>query len=229
MADKKFDLKKRAATPPRAPRASGGAAGGAGAAAKTHPRKLYTAEDQLELLRTYVHVPRDFWPELKPGAHVRYYVKQRPDGALGTGPDPEVFRIGGYIRTNPYTWKPKNSPREKRGILFSVSLGYNQGSKKAPAWTAAYDDIRDVYVRSDPSALLVRMELARVVDQLNSNIIQLSEKVRQMDRRLQLVEGGRRGGDDRGRDDRRHGDGSGAHRHRSKSRHSRDSRHGGDT
>ena len=229
--EKKFNLKQRAATPPRAPsagRAQGGAggAGGAGgskAGAKERPRKLYSAEDQLALLQTYIHVPKSYWAELKPGAHVRYYVKHRPDGQLSDGPDPEAFRVGGYIVANPYTWKPKNSPREKQGMLLSTSLRYRAGQKGgAPAWTAETAETRDVYVRSDPSALLVRMELARVVDQMNSNIIQLGEKVRQIDRRLQLLEG-RSGGDARGRGDHREED---RHRHRSKSRHSRGSRHG---
>jgi hypothetical protein len=199
MADR-FDLQRKGAK---------GGAGGAGRGAAKKPkeaaaRKEYTPAEQLDLLKTYVLVPKDFWPELNAGTHIRYYTTE------GAGSDPRAFRIGGYIQANPYAWKPKDSPREKRGILLTSSLS-TWARGKASTWPVEYKITRDIYVRADPAALLMRAELSAIVGNLHKTIEALVQKARADSARIAALE--------RGRDHRGSAEG---HRRseRSRSRHS---------
>jgi len=205
MADR-FNLQQKSA-------AGGAGASPRGAAKKPTERaarRAYTSAEQLDLLKTYVLVPKDFWPELTPGTHVRYYTTE------GVGADPAAFRIGGYIQANPYTWKPKDSPREKRGLLLTSSLS-TWARGKTQTWPVEYGITRDIYVRADPVSLLMRAELTAIVGGLNKTIEALVRRAQMDSARITALEGGRGRGDHRGAAESRRSD-------RSRSRHSHRSR-----
>ena len=214
MADR-FNLQQKGAA---------GGAGGRGASAgkkskETPARRVYTSAEQMDLLKTYVHVPKDFWPELTVGTHIRYYTTE------GAGADPTAFRIGGYIQANPYAWKPKDSPREKRGLLLTSSLS-TWARGKAQTWPVEYGITRDIYVRADPVSLLTRAEVHRSVASLNKTIEALVRRTLADSARIAALEG-ERGRAHRGAAEAHRTE---AHRRssRSRSRHSRHSHDSGD-
>lgn len=215
MADR-FDLKKKAdASPARArPKSRGRGAGGA-SRKKTPPPApkptTYSREEQTKLLATYVPVPKAFWVELPQGAHIRYYIRG-PDGN-------PLFRVGGWIRRSPYVWKPRDSPVEKRGLLLGGNFSPPRGRKDL-TWPVEFADVTHVYVRADPSALLVRKELGQIVQDINARIATLTSHNRSLSERIVALESRMASHGGRGRDAATHH--RAASRHRSHSRHSRD-------
>lgn len=214
MSDR-FDLRKKAdASPARARPKSRGR--GAGASRKKTPPPppaptTYTREEQTKLLATYIPVPEAFWVELTQGAHIRYYIKG-PDGN-------PLFRIGGWIRRSPYVWKPRDSPVEKRGLLLGANFSPPRGRRDL-TWPLEFSDVTHVYVRGDPSALLVRKELGQIINNLNETIGTLANHIRSMTKRVNALEARVASHGGRGRD--AAAGHRSASRHRSHSRHSRD-------
>ena len=77
---------------------------------------------QQEKLKGYVRVPPDNWPAVKYNTHIRYFAGGE-------------FKIGGFVKQNPYDVAPMGAPDKKRFVR--LQNGFNDKAAGYRAWIVA--------------------------------------------------------------------------------------------
>jgi hypothetical protein len=147
--------------------------GGTGPA-RQHKATTYTEDEQKELLNGYVEIPRDLWPLVRYGTHIRYVTKEG------------LFRIGGYVKTNPLDSKAHEARESKRFV--SLQNGFDKRGHGFAQWAVAYDNIEKLYTKPDASAMAVQRALEKAVTALNTNIRKLAAHATQLEKRIAGLE-----------------------------------------
>ena len=144
---------------------------------KEYKARTYTDEEKAEMLTGYMEIPEDIWSFVRYGTHVRYITKAGE------------FRPGGFVTKNPFDTKVKGSTTEKRFIKMQNSFFVKTAGHSE--WIVAYEDIGHLYAKPDASALAVQRMLENAVTGLNSNIKNLANYVKKLEKRVDSLEGGR--------------------------------------
>jgi hypothetical protein len=147
------------------------------------PKKVkgreWSPEEQKEKLKDYIEMPRSDWEKVKYGTHVRYYTKEGE------------FRTGGFVLNNPYSYKPRNSPKEV--VAIRLQNNYNQKAPGYAAWVAPYESISRLFVKMESGAIALRdlfeEALRNSVEGLNGNIRKIATAVGGLEGRLSALEG----------------------------------------
>lgn len=132
--------------------------------------RTWTEEEQLERLQGYMLIPREFWPNIKYGTHVRYIKK--------TG----EYRPGGFILKNPFDTKPRGGSEEKRFMKFQNN--FNSKTRGHVEWIEAYEDLEHVYAKMDAVALAMHQNMENAVTALNTNIRKLAKHAKELEAKL---------------------------------------------
>lgn len=126
------------------------------------------------MLNGYVEVPRKLWPLIRAQTHVRY--------VTGEG----LFRSGGYVWINPYalTLRDSSTPIQ----TMKLRNGFNKMAKGYYEWTVSYDDTKELYMKPDPTAMMVQGAMEDVVPKINENLKKLGAFVVKLEKRLAVLE-----------------------------------------
>lgn len=151
--------------------------GGRGPAAP-YKAKTYTLDEQKEKLKAYLEIPRDLWPLIRAGTHVRYYTREAGGG--------EKFNSGGFVKQNPYDTEVRGGPEKKR--FFRLQNGFVEKARGYAAWIAAYEDVTRVYAKCDASVMAVVQMLGASVASLNENMKSMAAFSKKLGERLEALE-----------------------------------------
>jgi hypothetical protein len=132
-----------------------------------------TEAEQIEKLRGYVVVLKDFWPNVKYSTHVRYIETEAKGGE---------FRGGGFILNNPFDTKVRGGTTEKR--FMKLQNGFVKSARDHKEWIVAYEDIEFLYVKGAGVELTLQHDLQTAVTALNANIARLAEYCKKLERRV---------------------------------------------
>jgi hypothetical protein len=132
------------------------------------PARTWTPEEQAAKLAGFMAVPREHWPSIRKGTHMRYFT--HADG----------FRPGGFVTDNPFE---APVPGEAARTSIRLQNGFNPHARSYLQWAAAYADIEHVYIRADAPVLVLADQLRTVVDKLNANVMALEKRLRAVERR----------------------------------------------
>jgi hypothetical protein len=154
-------------------------------AVKTKPPLEFSKREQEDLLRDYTQRPREMWPLLRPGEHVRFYVREGKD---------ESFRLGSWIVQNPYDYKTKDSDVMKRAFKLSFTVEaprYNgrarPGMLPPGTWTVLYENIERLYAKPEASALMVLQSVKQLVPKINTAVRTLQEQIKRNEAELEKL------------------------------------------
>lgn len=126
----------------------------------------YSEAERKEKLKGYLPVPRDLWPAVQYGTHVRYV---KIDGE---------FCVGGYVQWNPETIRVGDEDRQ----CLRLMSDFSRASPRHIDWVVAYDDIETLYARGEAVEMKLLQDLRRVAEVLNTNILSLDERVKKLER-----------------------------------------------
>lgn len=138
--------------------------------------KIYTSEEQRELLDGYVEIPREFWGLISFGAHVRYV---RKDGR---------FLPGGFVKKNPHIFVPQSSTTGEAQTFIQLQNSFFPKSKGYVDWNLNYDDIGHLYEKNSSVCAALRKEVQGALEKQNENIRKLAEANRALRQRIDGLE-----------------------------------------
>jgi hypothetical protein len=140
--------------------------------------RIWTPEEQKEKLRDYIEMSRADWEKIKRNTHMRYYTKGE-------------FRTGGFVLSNPFSYKPRDSPKEV--AAFKLQNNINSKAPGYAVWTAPYESVDRVFVKMEPGTIALRDQLETILQDvsagLNGNIRKLAEQIVALDKRVRALEG----------------------------------------
>lgn len=135
--------------------------------------KVLTKEEQKEKLVGYLEINKEYWPQIKYGTHVRYFLKNGE------------FRTGGFVMKNPL--EIVNPETKKITTYLKLQNGFTD---KASNWIANYDDINKIYMKPDAGLLMMVSSLEAIVSGLNDNITKLVKHSQSLEDRIEKMEAG---------------------------------------
>jgi hypothetical protein len=133
---------------------------------KEHKSTTYTVEEQAEKLKNYIVILPDLYALVRYGTHVRY-VTTKGD-----------FRIGGFVKHNPFETVPKGATEKK--TFIKLQNGFNVKSNGYVEWLVAYEDIATLYVKPDAIALTMQRDIESALTSLNSNVTTLAHRLKKI-------------------------------------------------
>ncbi|MDE2099325.1 MAG: hypothetical protein KGL39_18875, partial [Patescibacteria group bacterium] len=122
---------------------------------KAYRAKVYTDEDAKKMLVGYAAVDAKYWSYIRPSTPIRY---RTVDGE---------FKSGGLVAMNPYDGKNQASGEEVRYMRLKPFFIQQRGTESS--WLVPYSKIAELYIKPDPSALVVQDQLTRFVEKVNEN------------------------------------------------------------
>lgn len=137
-----------------------------------------TEAEQVEKLRGYVVVHKDYWPNVKYATHVRYVETEAKGGE---------FRGGGFVLNNPFDTKVRGGAEEKR--FLKLQNGFSKAARDHREWIVAYEDIAFLYAKGEGVPLTLQHDLQSAATALNANIARLAEFCKKLERRIAELEG----------------------------------------
>lgn len=124
--------------------------------------KTYTPEEQQKLLEGYILLEPRFWPHLKAGDQIRYYLK---DGK---------FRVGGRVVTPQFYFK-KNLEREGPGHIM-MCAETNPDIK----WSAQWDSIAHIYTRPSIAQMVAQEKIKEALEVMNANTQKIAARLKEL-------------------------------------------------
>lgn len=147
-----------------------------GAPSRVVRAAVLTEEEERDKLVGYFVIPKDLWPFVKYGTHVRYVESAERGGE---------FRSGGFILNNPFDVKPKGAPAEKRFMKIQNSFTKNANYK---TWLLAYEDVETLYAKGTGVELTLQGELKSVIAATNANLAALATYAKKLEGRIASLE-----------------------------------------
>ena len=138
-----------------------------------------TEAEKHEKVAGYVSVPKDLWPFVTYGTHVRYTESAEKGGE---------FRPGGFILKNPFDTKVRGGSAEKR--FFKLQSSKFKTDRSRQEWITAYEDVEFLYAKGSAVELTLQRDVQSVVTGLNTQISRLAEYVKKLERRVAELERG---------------------------------------
>lgn len=133
-----------------------------------------TEAEQKEKLEGYMSIPKEYWPNLKYGTHLRY---------IETSGE---FRGGGFVLQNPHDIKPRGSTTEKRFIKMMNNFSRQSGDHKE--WIVAYEDIEYLYAKGSGTEMTILRDLRTAITGMDANVRRLAEYAKGLEKRIGALE-----------------------------------------
>lgn len=129
-----------------------------------------TPEKQRELLQGYIELSPRYWGNLSTGDQIRYYVK-----------DSGEFRYGGIVQIPRFKSNSRTAPETDLMLI-------KKAARWSKPWAVKWDNILKIYIIPSVSLMVMHHNLQTTITTINSNIQQLADAFRALDKRLQKVE-----------------------------------------
>lgn len=142
-----------------------------GAPDAAYKARTWTDEEIAEKLVGYIKMPPKFWPQIKPGDHVRYYTKN------------DEFRSGGFVQKNPHTHRPQGQDEEKTCMI--LKNGFDQN---AAVWMIYYENTSTIFIKLSAAMLSFEEMYTDAVKKLSSNISIVHSQVAALGARVAALE-----------------------------------------
>lgn len=139
-----------------------------GGKARSFPKKVWTDEEQENLLEDFQLLPIEEWSNIKKGDTIRYYSKK--DG----------FRLGGTVMLS--------NIHIKDDTYIKLTSERSYGIQKALIWTIPFSSIEKIYIKPDMESEKFNHTLEGVVQRLNDNIRKLAEYSKILEQRIASLE-----------------------------------------
>jgi hypothetical protein len=133
---------------------------------------VWTASEQNDKLYGYLEIKPENWSTIKCGSHIRYVTQDN------------VFRTGGFIMKNPYTFHIENV--EKIGMRLQNF--FNRNSPDYSTWTIAYEDVSKIYMKIEASSRTIVQSLEITIESINNNMKKITNYIKLLDERLKKLE-----------------------------------------
>lgn len=134
----------------------------------------WSDEEIAEKLVGYMEVPPQFWEHIRVGTHLRYFTKEG------------LFRAGGFVKNNPYDYRPRGATKDVRAIR--LQNGFYDKAPGYVVWSADYENLAKVYIKPGAEAFVLLENLESVTRKFNENINKIVEHSRKLNQRIAALE-----------------------------------------
>jgi hypothetical protein len=138
---------------------------------------VLTEDEKREKLVGYLLVPREFWPNVKYGTHVRFIETEAKSGG--------AFHSA-FIAQNPFDTTPRGTTTEKRFFKFQNNFYKNQAGHLE--WIVAYEDVEFLYAKGEGAELALQRDLLEVTTKITANANRLAEHIKRLEARVGALE-----------------------------------------
>jgi hypothetical protein len=126
--------------------------------------KKYTEDEIRELLEGYLMVDETLFESLPPGAHIRYFRKNKHKEKK---PFLERFRMGGFVNRH-------YSENGKKFLILESKIAGVEGQNGYVKYNVCYDDIDELWKKYDQSAYI---EILLI----NSSLVDKKKKIEKLE------------------------------------------------